>query len=212
MIIHDISLPISKSLPIWPGDQGVNLELVEKIKEGSLANVSRLEMGVHTGTHIDAPYHFLGDGAPTIDRLPLEKLIGPAFVLEFSDEVDLVTAQLLIKASIPDSFSRLLIRTRNSKLWRQNVPEFNEDFVAISADGAQFLVDRQIQVIGVGYLSVAPYSDVVPTHQILLKANIVIIEGLNLSTVEAGAYSLFCLPLNIIGADGAPARVILTNP
>ena len=207
MRTYDISLPISTELPVWPGDPAITLERVSKIEEGANANVSRLAMSVHTGTHVDAPNHFLGDGN-TLEKIPLNLFTGRAYVAHLPD-VDLITADILRRTEIPPRTRRVLFKTRNSEIWARGEEEFQTDFVALSADAAQYLVDRRVKLVGVDYLSVAPYGDSRPTHEILLQANVVIVEGLNLSEVSQGRYTLYCLPLNLQGVDGAPARAIL---
>ena len=211
MIIHDISVSISNSLPVWPGDPDISLTRIAKIENGDEANVSQLSMCVHSGTHIDAPYHFLGDGYTTVDELHLELLIGPAQVLEIPQTVDRITANILRETGINPGARRVLMKTRNSLLWAREESKFQADFVAISPDGAEFLVAHGVQVVGVDYNSVAPYDDTGPTHRILLSAGIVIIESLDLSGVPPGTYTMYCLPIKIKGSDGAPARVILTE-
>lgn len=208
MHIYDISLPISPGMPVWPGDPSVILERVKKIEEGANSNVSHLSLSAHTGTHVDAPYHFLGGDSPTIDRLPLKLLTGRAYVLHLPD-VDLITASVLEKAEIPPRTRRLLLKTRNSDYWLNPGLSFQTDFVAISPDGAHHLVERGVKLVGIDYLSVAPYGDSRPTHQVLLKAGVVLLEGLDLSKVSQGRYTLHCLPLKLVGSDGAPARAIL---
>ncbi len=208
MTIYDISLPITPDLPVWPGDAPIEIEQVEAMDAGDTANVSRLSAGVHIGTHVDAPHHFLNDGR-TVESLPLDVLIGPARVVHFADEVDAITAAALEAASIPAGTARLLFRTRNSALWARREREFRTDFVAVTADGAEWLVARGIRLVGVDYLSVAPFRDSVPTHRILLGAGVVVIEGLNLWEVPAGEYQLYCLPLRLVECEGAPARAIL---
>jgi arylformamidase len=210
MRTYDISLTLSPDLPVWPGDPGLKLERVEKIEEGSNANVSRVEMGVHTGTHVDAPYHFLGEGTDTIEQLSLRVLTGRAYVISLT-EVDLLTASVLENADIPPRTRRVLFKTRNSEYWKRGEMDFQPDFVGISADGADYLVKRGVRLVGIDYLSVAPYKQSRPTHEILLNAGIVIIEGLDLSGVTQGRYTLFCLPLKLAGSDGAPARAILVG-
>ena len=208
MRIYDISLPISPGMPVWPGDPQVLMDRVVKMEEGSHANVTHLSMSVHTGTHVDAPYHFIGGDAATVDQLSLKLLTGRAYVLHLPD-INLFTAYVLDHADIPPRTRRLLIRTHNSDHWRNPSHEFQTDFVAISSDGAQYLVDRGVKLVGVDYLSVAPYGDSTPTHRILLSAGMVIVEGLDLSGVSQGRYTLYCLPLKLVGCDGAPARAIL---
>lgn len=208
MRLHDISVTVTSKLPTWPGDPKVELERVEKIEVGANANVSRVAMGVHTGTHVDAPFHFLEDGT-TVDTLPLDILIGSVQVVDLGDQVDLITADVLQNASIIRGVSRILFKTRNSKIWERGETEFQTGFVGISADGAEYLVSKGIQLVGIDYLSIAPYKNSRPTHQILLKAKVIIIEGLDLSKIQGGVYQLVCLPLKLGGSDGAPARTVL---
>jgi arylformamidase len=209
MRTYDISLSISPEMPVWPGDPKVKVERIQKMEDGDDANVTFMSMTAHIGTHVDAPFHFLGGDAQTIDQLPLNQLTGRAYVLHLPDEVDLITSDILKRSEIPPRTRRLLFKTRNSSLWANQVNEFDKDFVAISADGAQYLVDRGVKLVGVDYLSVAPFSDVAPTHKILLQAGVIVVEGINLTEVTQGRYTLYCLPLKISGSDGAPARAIL---
>ena len=208
MKIYDISLTISPDLPVWPGDPSIELEQVESMDAGAQANVSRLNTGVHVGTHVDAPHHFLNDGR-TIEQLSLEVLIGPCYVTQLPDGVEAITAEALDGMSLPTDAKRILFGTSNSRFWSRGETEFQEDFVAVTGDGAQWLVEHGIQLVGVDYLSVAPFSDSVPTHKVLLQAGVIILEGLDLSAVQRGFYDLYCLPLKLFGAEGAPARVIL---
>lgn len=209
MQTYDISIPISPHMPVWPGDPPVKLEQVSKIEEGAEANVTRIEMGLHTGTHVDAPYHFLKDGKG-VDSLRLQTLTGRTYVLHLPN-IDVIDAEVLKKAEIPPRTRRLLFRTRNSEYWARGEKDFQKEFVGISSSGAEFLVMRGVKLVGVDYLSVAPYKDSRPTHEILLKAGIVIVEGLDLSGIAQGRYTLYCLPLKVLGADGAPARAILVG-
>lgn len=209
MRTYDISIRITPDLPTWPGDPKVKFQTLSTIQNGDVANVTAISMSVHTGTHIDAPLHFFDKGS-AVDDIVLKTLIGRAFVLHLPD-VDLVTAEVLEKAELPPRTRRVLLKTRNSDLWAAGVMEFQEDFVAVSPDGAQFLADRGVQLVGVDYLSVAPYNEPVKTHQILLDSGIVIVEGLDLSEVSDGRYNLYCLPINLAGVEGAPARAILVG-
>ena len=208
MTIYDISLTISPTLPTWPGDPKLIVEKFESMDKGAHNNVSRISAGVHLGTHVDAPYHFLNDGR-TVEQLPLDVLTGPCYVVQLPDGVEEITADVLERTEITSEMKRVLFGTRNSHLWARGESEFQTDFVAITEDGAEWLVERGVQLVGVDYLSVAPYGDSVPTHTMLLKAGVVVIEGLNLSDVMRGFYELYCLPLKIAGCDGAPARAIL---
>jgi arylformamidase len=192
--IYDVTLPISPEMPVWPGDPAVVLEQVSSMDAGAHDNVSRLECSVHTGTHVDAPHHFLNDHR-TVDTLSLNVLTGPAQVIQIRDDVGLITAEILEKSSIPSGTLRLLLKTR--------------DFVGISVDGAEWLVRTGVKLVGIDYLSIAPYKQSLPTHQALLKPGIVILEGVDLSAISPGAYTLYCLPMKLVGSDGAPARVIL---
>jgi len=208
MKIWDISVTISPTLPTWPGDPKAIVERVSAIAKGANANVSRMDMGVHTGTHVDAPLHFI-DGTSAVEAMNLEVLIGPARVVQVGDEVNVITREVLEGLDIPASTSRLLFKTRNSYYWANQVQEFQTDFVGIDESGSKYLVEKGVRLVGVDYLSVAPYKQSRPTHQILLGANIVIIEGLDLSAIQPGEYQLICLPLKIEGSDGAPARAVL---
>jgi arylformamidase len=208
MTIHDISLTISPNLPTWPGDPDLELERVESMDHGAHVNVTRLGASVHLGTHVDAPHHFLNDGR-TVENLPLDVLTGPCYVVQLPDGVEAITSEVLDRTEITPGMERILFGTRNSHLWARGESKFQTDFVAITEDGAEWLVERGIKLVGVDYLSVAPYGDSAPTHTVLLKAGIVVVEGLNLSQVMRGFYDLYCLPLKIAGSDGAPARAIL---
>lgn len=208
MTIYDISLTISPTLPIWPGDPPLELEQFESMDKGGHNNITKMSSCVHIGTHVDAPYHFLNDGR-TVEQLPLEVLTGPCYVAQLPDGIEAITADVLERTEINSEMKRVLFGTRNSHLWARGESEFQTDFVAITEDGAEWLVERGVQLVGVDYLSVAPYGDSIPTHTILLRAGVVLVEGLNLSNVMRGFYDLYCLPLKIEGSDGAPARAIL---
>jgi arylformamidase len=207
--IYDVSLPISESTVVWQGDPGVHISQTSHIDRGDVATVSRLDMGAHTGTHVDAPAHFVQDGAG-VHTLDLGALVGLALVAE-AREADVLTADVLAELAIPLGTERVLLRTRNSDLWAQDKHEFDESFVAVSEDGARWLVERDIRLVGVDYLSVGPFEAPVPTHRLLLEAGVVVVEGLDLSDIKPGMYQFVCLPLKIMGADGAPARAILID-
>jgi arylformamidase len=209
MRIYDISLAITPAMPVWPGDPPVQLELVHRIADGANANASRLACGVHTGTHVDAPFHFI-EGAGTVEAMPLEILSGPAYVADLSS-ADVIDVPALRRARIPPRTRRVLFKTRNSRLWESDDRTFHRDFVAVNAEGASWLVERGVKLVGVDYLSVAPFGNSRPTHRILLEAEVVIVEGLNLAAVRRGRYTLHCLPLKLAGSDGAPARAILVS-
>jgi arylformamidase len=208
MKIYDITLPITPGMPVWPGDPAVVLERVSSMDAGAHDNISRLACSVHTGTHVDAPHHFLNDHR-TVDALPLDVLTGPTQVIQIPEEVDLITAAILEGAGIPPGTTRLLLKTRNSMIWQGAENGFVRDFVGVSLDGAEWLVQAGLQLVGIDYLSIAPYKKSIPTHQALLKAGIIILEGLDLRAVSPGIYDLYCMPLKLVGSDGAPARAIL---
>ena len=205
----DISVPLYTGMAHWPDNPPVRIERMMDLARGDAANVSKIELGAHTGTHMDAPRHFLADGAG-IDEMPFDATIGSARVIRIEHPQAIFPEEL--EAHHLQAGDRVLFRTQNSeRCW--NTDQFIEDFVYISAAAAQFLADRQVRTIGVDYLSVGGYvHDGVATHQILLSAGIWLIEGLNLSAVQAGTYELICLPLRIAGADGALARAILRQP
>ncbi len=207
MTLYDISLTITEDLPVWPGDPRIELKKISLIDEGEIANVTHISACVHIGTHVDAPGHFLGAGQ-TVENLPLDLLIGAAAVVEILVEGQISTSDLE-SAAIPGGTKRLLIKTANSRLWAEAVKDFKEDFIALEADAATYLVSQGVEVVGVDYLSVAPFTDPAPTHKILLEAGVLIIEGLNLAKIDPGEYTLYCLPIKIGGSDGAPARVLL---
>ena len=207
MPIYDISLPISESSVVWPGDPPVRLTKLKSIEEGGSSTVTRLDMSAHTGTHVDAPCHFVL-GAPSVDTLDLDVLVGPARVVQAMG-VDALSANVLDDLGIPVGTERVLFRTRNSEFWARSERTFERDFVAVTEDGGQWLIDRGARLVGVDYLSVAPFGNTGPTHRLFLSAGTILLEGLNLSAVAPGEYQLYCLPLKIAGGDGAPARAIL---
>ena len=208
MKIFDVSVPISSRLPTWPGDPKVSLERVSSIARGDAANVSRLDAGVHTGTHVDAPVHFV-DGATGIDSIPLETLVGPCLVVE----ADPPWLELRPEDLPATAHTRILFKTRNSARWAARKIDFETEFVAVGLELARRLVAEDKILVGVDYLSVesyhAPFEH--PVHHTLLEARIVVIEGLDLSGVEPGEYDLYCLPLKLVASDGAPARTMLVK-
>jgi arylformamidase len=209
MRTYDITLTITPQSIVWPGDSPVVVKHTSSIASGDNSNVSEITMSCHTGTHVDAPHHFLNNGI-TVDDLSLDLLVGRAYVLHLPD-VSLITASILMQADIPPRTRRLLFKTRNSNLWANGNKEFQTDFVGLSVDAAELLVDRNVKLVGIDYLSIAPYKMGTPVHTILLNAGVVVIEGLDLSQVSQGRYNLHCLPLKLGGADGAPTRAILVG-
>ena len=207
--MYDISVGVSPEIPVWPGDPPVVLERVTSMENGDEANISRFHSGVHVGTHIDAPIHFVEGGA-TVDAIPLKSLLGRAYVVDLR-KADVLDAAALESARIPPRTRRLLFKTRNSELWTSGESRFQRDYVAVNASGAEWLVKKGVKLVGVDYLSVAPFNDGGPTHRILLEAGVVVVEGLNLARVSKGRYTLYCLPVKLMGSDGAPARAVLVG-
>ena len=207
--IIDISVPLEVGMPSWPGSPGFQIYRTLTLESGGEANISQLDTDVHIGTHVDAPCHFIS-GGKAVEQLSLDVLMGPTYVANLPD-VTSITAKDLEALNLPEQTSRLLLKTRNSELWQKKVREFQLDFVALTADAAEWLVHRHINLIGVDYLSVQRYGDSSLTHEILLGAGVIILEGLNLSEVTTGVYQLICLPLKLVGADGAPARTVLVK-
>lgn len=205
MAIHDITVPIQVDMPIYAGDPDVELERVSSIADGGHANVSKLSMGVHTGTHVDAPVHFI-EGAPGMESVSLDALCGPAVVVDgTSISGDCIGESHLEAIEIPEGAERVLLKTRNSELWNQK--EFTRDFLRLDGSGARFVVARGIRTIGIDYLSVGDHE----AHRELLGAGVVPVEGLDLREIEPGEYTFVCLPLDLVGSDGAPARAILID-
>lgn len=205
MALHDVSIPIRPGMIIYDGNPGVEIELDSAIARGATANVSRVRMGAHTGSHIDGPSHFY-DERPGADSLPLEAMIGPATVVELDGlGAGPVDAPALEAAGVPEGVERLLLKTPNSQLWSRE--EFSRDFVRLDGSGAEWALDRGLRLIGIDYLSIGDPD----AHLALLGAGVVALEGLDLRAIAPGEYDLLCLPLRLIGTDGAPARVVLRS-
>jgi arylformamidase len=204
MKLYDISVPLFNGLPAYPGDPRVSVEPVLGIKDGDGANVSRITMAGHSGTHIDAPSHMLEDG-DTLDSIPLSILMGKAYVADLRGVTE-IGARELGRISLR-GVERLLLKTDNSGLWERSA--FCAEYVSLNEDGAEHLVRQGIGLVGIDYLSIEKFDGDGSVHRRLMHNGIVILEGLDLSRVEEGHYELFCLPLRIAGADGAPARAVL---
>jgi arylformamidase len=202
----DISVPVRNGMVHWPGDPPFHIERALDQDKGDIATVSKMSLGVHTGTHMDAPLHFIPH-AHSIDTMPLDATIGPARVIPIRDTQSIKRDEL--KEHALAEGDRILFKTTNSAhAW--NSDEFDENFVFISQDGARYLAECKIRMVGVDYLSVGGFRiDGPETHHALLSAGIWVIEGLNLSAVEPGIYDMVCLPLRLMGAEGSPARAIL---
>ena len=209
MKIYDVSLPLQSGMPVWPGDDDPKFEQYAFIEKGSVVNSTGIHSSAHVGTHVDAPRHLFNDGK-TIDEIGLDILVGRAEVIDMLDALQ-IDRSTLTSIPIPNC-KRLLFKTRNSKYWKTPRHKFKTDFVSLTADGAEFLIENGIELVGIDYLSIDLFSaGDLPAHKILLEKEVVVVEGLNLSEVPSGMYELDCLPIKILGADGAPARVILKS-
>jgi arylformamidase len=202
----DISVTIKPGMVRWPGDPEIRKEPFRDMDRGDVCNVSSLAFGSHTGTHMDAPLHFIRKGK-TLDKMPLDATIGPCRVIEIKDKVSVRVEEIARERIKPGE--RILFKTRNSRRsWNRD--NFDEDFIYISKEAAAYLAKARVRTVGIDYLSVGGFrKDGVETHHALLGAGIWIIEGLNLSKVKPGRYELNCLPIKILGSDGAPARALL---
>lgn len=202
----DVSVLLAPGLATYPGNPEFELQPVKRIAQGDSSNVSRLVLGTHTGTHVDAPRHFFDDRGG-VDALPLDLLVGRTRVIDLPHRGG-IREEHLAAAGLREDL-RVLLRTPNSALWNSS-NGFHQDYTYLTEGGAQYLVDQGVKLVGVDYLSVEQFKKPgAPAHRALLGNSVLIIEGLNLSDAEPGVYEMYCLPLRIAGADGAPARVVL---
>ena len=207
-MIYDITVPISEKTPVYEGDPAVDIKPKLSMEEGDAANVSQICMGVHTGTHVDAPNHFISGTKKLID-LDLGVLIGECRVVEMKDDVMAIGPDHVAGM---EGISRILFKTRNSAFWNDFEQGFRKDFTYIKPEAARMLTEGHVKLVGIDYLSVEAFDAEHPeTHLTLLEQEVIILEGLDLREVPAGKYELICLPLKIAGGagDGAPARTIL---
>jgi arylformamidase len=202
--LYDVTVPLSAQVPTFPGDPAFRMDFVHRMADGKPYNVAHLDLGAHAGTHVDAPYHFLADGA-TVDQLPLEILLGKARVVGMAG--DAIRRVDIEELDLSDDL-RVLFKTRNSGQLRTG--PFQEDFVYLDPDAASYLADQGIKLVGIDSLSIERFgSKDFAAHHALLGAGVVVLEGLDLSDVDPGDYDMTCLPLRIVGADASPARVVL---
>jgi arylformamidase len=205
MKLIDVTVPLDATLPTYPNNTPFSLEPIKRLARGDSSNVSTLHMSAHSGTHVDAPRHFF-DQSPGTEALALDVLVGRARVIEVISRSGITVEELAAQDFSGDE--RILIKTPNSRLWGS--AEFHADYVGVTESGARHLVAQGVRLVGVDYLSVETYKTPgAPAHHVLLGAGIIVIEGLNLRDVDPGPYDLYCLPLRIVGSDGAPARVVL---
>ncbi len=206
----DVTVPLVPGLvPLYPGDTDLSVRREQHRAHGDPANVSSMTCSLHCGTHVDAPVHFF-DGQPGVDTVPIGTLLGPVWVADATGVDGDIDAAALSRLAIPDGATRILFRTPNSEMW--NAPRFVEEFVSVTPDAATVLAERGVLLVGIDYLSIASYQDPAPTHEALLRAGVTILETLDLRAVDPGWWTLTCLPLRIPGADGAPARAVLSRP
>lgn len=205
--IIDVSVGIGPGMITWPGDPAVEVRPARRLSRGDTANVSEIRLGSHTGTHVDPPFHFVEEGL-TVDKLSLDVLVGEAYVADLT-AVDDSIGPAHLEALRLDGVERLLLKTRNSRIW-QGPAQFPDHYVSLSREGAAWAVAKGIRLLGTDFLSIERRKTPGhPTHNALLRAGVVIVEGLNLAAVEPGPYRLVCLPLKLLEGDGAPARTIL---
>lgn len=204
--IHDISLPIDPALPIWPGSEGYRTRASMSIEAGDPANVTVVEMDVHTGTHVEAGLHFLADGGP-IESLGLEQLVGDADVVQVDGSE--VSAAALDSAGIPEDCRRLLLKTANSARWAAGWGDFDPVYVSLTRDAAWWIADRGLALVGIDHLSIQLFDDDGGTHRTLMRAGVAILEGLNLAGVAPGRYTLVAAPVRFVGTEAAPVRALL---
>lgn len=203
---YDVSLPVRSGGFVYPGNPTVSIVPQQSIAKGAGANVSTITFGSHTATHVDAAKHFFDDGQ-TVDDIPVDKLIGRALLVAFDDKLRSIGAADLESQNLGDH-TRILMKTRNSVLLRD--AEFAPDYTFLAPDGAEYLAERGVELVGIDYLSIEQFhSGHHRTHRTLLERSVVIVEGLDLSEPDPGEYEMFCLPLRLHGLDGAPARVVL---
>jgi arylformamidase len=193
-------------MAVFEGDPAFRIELAASIAAGAICNISNLEYGAHTGTHLDAPSHFI-EGAPASESIPVDACMGPAWVVDATRLTRTIGAADIAALDIPAGETRLLFKTQNSHLWGK--PGFQSGFIALDETAAASLVERGVRLVGIDYLSIAPFGDPVATHQALLSVGVVILEGTDLRAVEPGAIELLCLPIRLIGSDGVPARALV---
>lgn len=210
MSIHDISVAVRGRMPVYPGNPPVEIDAPLALAKGDAANVSRLRLGTHTGTHVDAAAHFLAEGRRVIS-LPIDALIGEARVIEVPETVRAVGPEHVTDAMLKGA-ERVLFKTRNSSFWAEE--GFREDFTFITPDAARALVAARVRLVGIDYLSVEVFKSAShDTHKVLLADDVIILEGLDLSGIAPGLYELLCLPLKLAdgAGDAAPARAVLRD-
>lgn len=210
MKIFDVTIPVSEATPVWEGEKGVVIQRSAEIGEQSDYNVSYITLGLHTGTHLDAPFHVHKAGK-TVDMIPMEKLIGPVQIVEIPKSAGVIDHTTLAGMELDGSIKRILFKTENSNYWNDHPAQFTRNYVALNTSGAEYLVSLGIELVGIDFFSISDYQDLINPHKILLAKGVVVIENLDLRAVGAGVYQFFCFPLKVIGTDGAPVRAVLIS-
>ncbi len=204
----DISATIDPAtLPIWPDSPPVELTLIHSLEAGEEWNETQVSFSVHTGTHLDAPAHFIPGGG-TVEAIAPDRLCGPCHVAGLEGR-DVITADDLEQASVPESVERLLLKTDNGRRWG---PQFDPGFTGLDVSAAGWVVERGLELIGIDYLSIQAFEEPNEVHRRLLGAGVIVLEGIILAGIEPGFWELVCLPLKLAGAEGAPARAMLRTP
>ncbi len=206
-VFIDISLPLKEGGPVWPNSTGVHIDWTLRTDKGDSANLTRLDMDIHAGTHVESSLHSFTEGS-SVDSIPLGTFIGRVEVV-YLPEVGAVSAMELDKVNLPNNTTRVLFRTRNEKLWERGEKDFQKNFAGLTPDGAEWIVNHGIALVGMDYLSIGRYGDGPQVHDILFKGGVSIIEGLYLNKAAPGSYHLICLPINLVGREGAPTRAVL---
>ncbi len=212
MAIYDVSVAIRPGMVVWPGDPAPTIVALSERSKGAAANVSHLTLSTHTGTHVDAPDHFV-EGGRTVDQVALERMMGPCHVLRIASELGQpIQADDLARVWPQSGAVRVLLKTANSQHRLIHQPAFRTDFVALSEGAARYLIEQGVMTVGIDYYSIEPFQTPGhPTHGVLLSQDVLVIEGLDLTAVAPGAYRLACLPLRLVASDGAPVRVLLED-
>ncbi len=212
--LYDISVPLNDKSPVWPGDPQVVIRQLSAISKGDETNVSQFRMSVHSGTHIDAPKHFINK-AHGVGQINLKLLIGEVLIFEIDPIIRVISEDVLkshYQWNQVGMIPKVIFKTRNSAFWSESPDTFRKDYTALDRSGAMALAEKNLDLVGIDYLSIALFEETALPHEILLSKNIILLEAVNLSGVEPGLYQLICLPILLADCEGAPARAILLKP
>lgn len=205
----DISIPLWENTIIYPGDPKPEYSFIGTLDNGDVANIGQMKHGLHHGTHVDVPFHFYNDGK-NFSEIPLDRFVGKALVVDATQEETCISGETLKNVPLKD-YRIILLKTKNSMEY-YDYGKFYEGFIYLDKSACTALVEAGVETIGLDYITVDPYGCVeMPAHHTLLSNNMTIIESINLKEVEPGEYQLYCLPLKLVGTDGANARAILVK-